>query len=102
MQQQNILLDAELENDGLTLNQVAALCAVEADWLLRHIEEGLLDPLPQHQNEWLFSSSSLLRVQRIVVLERDFEAVPELAALVADLQEEIDSLRRRLRRAGLE
>jgi chaperone modulatory protein CbpM len=31
-------------------------------------------------------------------IERDFEAVPELAALVADLFEELDDLRARLRR----
>jgi chaperone modulatory protein CbpM len=41
-------------------------------------------------------------VQRILVLERDFEAIPELAALVADLQEEIETLRKQLLRAGLE
>jgi len=35
-------------------------------------------------------------------LERDFNAVPELAALMADLLEEMDLLRLRLRRAGLE
>jgi chaperone modulatory protein CbpM len=34
-------------------------------------------------------------------LERDFDAVPELAALVADVLEEMDELRARLRRAGL-
>ena len=102
MQQQNTLIDAILEDGGLTLEQLAALCSVEPEWLISHIEEGLLEPLPQHQNEWRFSSTSLLRVRRIVVLERDFEAVPELAALVADMQEEIDTLRRRLRRAGLE
>jgi chaperone modulatory protein CbpM len=33
--------------------------------------------------------------------ERDFEAGPELAALVADLMEEIEALRARLQRAGL-
>jgi chaperone modulatory protein CbpM len=33
-------------------------------------------------------------------LERDFDAVPELAALVADLLEETDQLRRRLRCLG--
>lgn len=102
MQQQDNLIDAVLEESGLTLEQLATLCAVEPEWLTRHIEEGLLEPLPQHQNEWRFSSASLLRVRRIVVLERDFEAVPELAALVADMQEEIDTLHRRLRRAGLE
>jgi chaperone modulatory protein CbpM len=35
-------------------------------------------------------------------LERDFDAVPELAALVVDLIEELDAVRARLRRAGLE
>jgi chaperone modulatory protein CbpM len=35
-------------------------------------------------------------------LERDFEAVPELAALMADLLEELDTLRTRMRCAGLE
>ena len=102
MQQQDTLIDAVLEDSGLTLEQLAALCAVEPDWIVRHIEEGLLEPLPHSPTQWRFSSTSLLRVRRIVVLERDFEAVPELAALVADMQEEIDALRRRLRRAGLE
>lgn len=102
MQPQDILVEAVLEDNGLTLEQLAALCAVEPTWISRHIEDGLLEPLPQHQNEWRFSSACLLRVRRIIVLERDFEAVPELAALVADLQEEIDTLRRRLRQAGLE
>jgi chaperone modulatory protein CbpM len=30
-------------------------------------------------------------------LERDFDAVPELAALMADLLEEVDTLRAKLR-----
>ena len=102
MQQQQTLVDAVLEEGGLTLEQLAGLCSVEPEWLVHHIEEGLLEPMPQQHQEWRFSSTSLLRVRRIVVLERDFEAVPELAALVADMQEEIDALRRRLRRAGLE
>jgi chaperone modulatory protein CbpM len=34
-------------------------------------------------------------------VERDFDAAPELAALMADLLEEVDELRTRLRGAGL-
>lgn len=96
-----IALDAVLEEHGLTLQQLATLCAVDHDWVSRHIEEGLLTP-SQHGGEWRFSSATLLRVRRIANIERQFEALPELAALVADMQEEIDDLRRRLRRAGLE
>ena len=96
------LIGAVLENSGLTLQQLAAICAVEPEWVTKHIEEGLFNPLLQQQSEWRFSSAHLVRVRRIVSLERNFKAVPELAALVADIQEEIDELRRRLRRSGLE
>jgi len=39
---------------------------------------------------------ALQRARRMRQLERDFEAVPELAALVADLLEEMDVMRARL------
>ena len=48
--------------------------------------------------QWRFSSASLARVRRLRALERDFDAVPELAALMADLLEELDVLRARMRR----
>lgn len=96
-----IAIDAILEEQGLTLQQLAALSAVDHEWISQHIAEGLLTP-SQHGGEWRFSSATLLRVRRIANIERQFEALPELAALVADMQEEIDDLRRRLRRAGLE
>ena len=51
--------------------------------------------------EWRFSGADLRRAQRMRALERDFEAAPELAALMADMLEEIDELRARLRRAGI-
>jgi chaperone modulatory protein CbpM len=35
-------------------------------------------------------------------VERDFDAVPELAALVADLHDELARLRARLRALGVE
>ena len=50
---------------------------------------------------WRFDAIALRRVRSMVRLERDFDAVPELAALVADLEEEVQRLRAQLRRAGL-
>ncbi|WP_150047121.1 MULTISPECIES: chaperone modulator CbpM [Methylomonas] len=96
------VIDAILEAGGLTLQQLAQLSEVEPEWISRHIAEGLLSPGKEQAGEWRFSSASLLRIRRIVSLERDFEAVPELAALVADLEEEIAILRKRLQRAGLD
>ena len=46
--------------------------------------------------------AELARARRLAALERDFDANPELAALVADLIEEVARLKRRLKAAGLE
>jgi hypothetical protein len=51
---------------------------------------------------WRFSREHLRRARRMREMERVFDAEPELAALVADLLDEVDDLRARLRRAGLE
>ncbi len=51
-------------------------------------------------SEWRFTTTTLARVRRMRDIERTYDAAPELAALVADMLEEMDALRARLRRAG--
>jgi len=43
----------------------------------------------------------LIRAKHLYSLERQFDANPELAGLVADLFEELERLRARLKREGL-
>jgi chaperone modulatory protein CbpM len=95
MDDDDILIGSLLEESWLTLEQLAAACTVEPAWLIRHIEEGLFPHAECVAGTWRFSGASLLRARRMRQLERDFDAVPELAALVADMLEEIDSLRSR-------
>jgi len=76
----------EWQPDGRHLaypGQVAAACTVEPEWLTRHIDEGLFPHVERFAGTWRFSSASLVRARRMRQLERDFDAVPELAALVA-------------------
>lgn len=94
-----VLIGSLMEETWLTLEQVAAACRVEPEWLVRHFEEGFFPRAASTGGNWRFSSGCLLRAQRMRQLERDFDAEPELAALVADLLEEMDDLRARLRRA---
>lgn len=101
MRDDEILTGSLLEDTWLTLEQVSAACAVEPEWLLRHIEEGLFPHADSVAGVWRFSAVALLRARRMRQLEHDFEAAPELAALMADLLEEVDELRTRLRGAGL-
>lgn len=96
MHEDDILIGSLMEESWLTLEQLAAACRVEPEWLLRHIEEGLFPQARSVAGVWRFSSAHLLRARRMRRLERDFDAVPELAALVADLLEEMDALRAQL------
>jgi len=102
MRDDETLIGTLVEDSWLTLEQVAAACAVEEAWLLRHIEEGLIPHAESLAGTWRLTSIGLTRARRMRQLERDFDAAPELAALMADLLEEMDELRGRLRRAGLE
>jgi chaperone modulatory protein CbpM len=102
MREQDILIGSLMEDTWLTLEQVAAACTVEPQWLLRHIEEGLFPHAESVAGVWRFSGASLARARRMRQIERDFDAVPELAALVADLLEEMDAMRARLRCAGFD
>lgn len=90
-----------LEEAWLTLEEVAAACRVEPAWLSARFEEGYFPQATSLRGLWRLAGPSLERARRMRQLERDFDCVPEMAALVADLLEEMDSLRARLRRAGL-
>ncbi|NMG74874.1 chaperone modulator CbpM [Aromatoleum diolicum] len=100
MRDEEILIGSLMEESWLTLEQVAAACKVEPDWLVRHIDEGLFPHVESVAGIWRFSGTMLSRARRMRQLERDFDAVPELAALMADLLEEVDELRARLGRPG--
>lgn len=97
MEREDILTGYVMDESCLTLEELCALCSVEPVWVIRHVEEGLLNPVTGELSNWRFTSASLTRTRRLYALERDFDAVPELAALMVDLLEEIDSLRARIR-----
>jgi len=98
MREEDILIGALLDDACLTLDELSRVCAVERDWVIEHVQEGLLPAPGEAPAAWRFSSRDLRRARQMLRIERDFEAVPELAALVADLFEELDDLRARLRR----
>jgi chaperone modulatory protein CbpM len=101
MADQNIPGDDLLALEGLSLEQVAVICRVERNWLVANLERGLVADAQPAGDEWRLTPAALARVRRMRQIERDFDAEPELAALVADLLEELDRLRARLGGAGL-
>lgn len=88
-------------DDPLSLDDLCRAGGVDPQWVRRMVAEGLLPVLDGGAVSWRFDLLALRRVRLMSALERDFEAGPELAALVTDLHDEIARLRSRLRRAGL-
>ena len=93
--------EALLDELALEWDALCRLAGVPEPWLRERVTLGLLSAQgTSEQGSWRFDAIALRRARRMAGLERDFDAVPELAALVVDLEEELARLRARLQRLG--
>ncbi len=87
------------ERPACSLLELAALSGVPAETLVEYVEIGLIEPVSgRGARDWRFAGSAVMRLKRAERLAQDFLLEPEALALVLDLLDEIDDLRRRLRR----
>lgn len=88
-----------LDEAVLTLDDLARACRRAPEWVCERVEAGVIAPTQPGASlaAWRFGSATLVRARRIAQLEASFGADPHLAALTADLMEEVVALRRRLR-----
>jgi chaperone modulatory protein CbpM len=100
MTDNDIVTGLVLEDAALTIDELARACGADPGWVVAHLEAGILTCVVTEAAP-RFTSRDLQRARRVRSLERTFEADPELAAMVADLIDEVERLRTRLRRAGL-
>ncbi|GAB3436790.1 chaperone modulator CbpM [Massilia solisilvae] len=92
-----------LDEVALTLEELAHAVDVEPEWVVRHVQAGVLGgEISVQVTSWRFRSGDLDRARRLLRIERDFDANEELAALVIDLGDEIRRLRARMRALGVE
>lgn len=101
MHETDVVMGVVIEDASLTLDQVCQLCAVPPDWVVQRARAGLLGLSADEPVHWRFSRRELRRVREMRRLERDFDAVPELAALVADMIDEMEALRAALQRQAI-
>jgi chaperone modulatory protein CbpM len=90
-----------LDEVALNLEELARACAVEPDWVVRHVRAGVLGSSDNIEiTTWRFCSRDLERARRLLSVEQVFDANEDIAALVLDLGDEIHRLRARLRVLG--
>jgi chaperone modulatory protein CbpM len=101
MQSNQAISGVLLDEVALSLDELARAVDVEPEWVVRHVQAGVLGGEVSVQvTSWRFRSGDLDRARRLLRLERDFDANEDLAALVIDLGDEIRRLRTRLRVLG--
>ena len=77
----------------LSLDDLCRAAALPSHWVVERVQSGLLVQLSGPPTAWRFDAVTLRRARSMARLEREFDAVPELAALVADLEDEVRQLR---------
>ncbi|HEX6725836.1 MAG TPA: chaperone modulator CbpM [Nitrospira sp.] len=101
--EQEILTGSIIGNECvLTAEELARACRAEVSWIAELIEVGILEPQGEEQSGWRFCAADLTCARRAARLQRAFEANTDAVALMLNLLGEIDRLRERLRRAGLD
>ena len=83
------------ENVEISLKELCRSCGVNAEYVIEMVEQGVVDPLGPSPREWRFPGPSVRRVQIALRLQRDLRVNLSGAALVLDLLEELEALRRR-------
>ena len=84
-----------LEGEVLLVEEMARICGVKHDWLHTRIQEDVIHAV-ERDGAYYLCSTSVMRIQQVAKIEQTYDADPQLAALVADLSEEIRRLRRQL------
>ncbi|MEG0922368.1 MAG: MerR family transcriptional regulator [Comamonas sp.] len=90
-----------MDDANLDAETLARSCHRNVEWVQARVVEGVLTPSSGTRSasavtSWRFASASMVRARRVAQLERMFDADPQLAALTADLIEEVLQLRRKL------
>jgi chaperone modulatory protein CbpM len=79
----------------LTLHEVCRVCGTREEIVVEMVHEGVVEPLGARQDTWRFSGVAVARIRTALRLQHDLDVNLPGAALVLELLEEIESLRRR-------
>ena len=101
--EQDILTGSVIGDEGvLSIEELARACRAEAQWVIELVAVGVLEPQGTETSRWRFRAADLTCARRVARLQRDFDASLDAAAVMLDLLDQIEQLRARLKRAGLD
>jgi chaperone modulatory protein CbpM len=81
----------------LSLTEICKLCGVSQDEIYEMVEEGILEPQGASASNWQFHGYELKKVQITLRLRRDLQVNLPGIAVIVNLLDEIDKLKRQVR-----
>lgn len=78
----------------LTIRELCRACSQQTEWILELVDEGVLEPLSGSEQDLVFSAIELRRARTAMRLQRDLGVNLAGIALILDLLEEVDTLRK--------
>lgn len=94
MKHDNNIFYIHIEETKLyTLSELCEICGIHADMIVEMVEYGIIEPMGESQQQWLFAEPALVRTKTALRLQKDLQINLSGLALVLDLLEEVDELR---------
>lgn len=81
--------------EGCTLDELCRWSKADADWIAEIVAHGVVEPTGEDRSKWRFTSMSVARVSKAKRLQHDLELNMSGVAVVLELLDEIDRLRKR-------
>ena len=85
------VLDEGIE---FSIQEICRICGVHEELIVEIVEEGVVEPLGDAPERWRFTGVAVMRIQRVIRLQHEFEVNLPGAALALELLEEIERLKR--------
>lgn len=79
-----------------SLADFAHACGQSHDWVLQLVAHSIVAAQGEHPEQWQFAGQDVQRARRAFRLQRDFEASFSAVALMLELLDEVQDLRRKL------
>lgn len=77
----------------LSLKEITYSLSITPDLILEIVDEGIIHPGVNHDNEWVFDSEAYRRIHTAIRLHQDLGINFAGAALILELLDEIQQLR---------
>lgn len=96
MKKELILVEAEIldEQFSLTLRELCQHTDISAEFIMDLVAHGLLNPDGFAYSAWRFTAIDYAKIVKAKRLKQDFELNTQALALVMELLEELETLRR--------